>query len=102
MISEREGIIQRLAIEAVRFGADLVEVEYKDGYEEVFAIKGGVGHGIARFRGSSPEAATLREELYRIAKRKRQIAVSGVQYEMKGSVYESFGEEAFRVQLRRV
>jgi hypothetical protein len=102
MLSKHESILERLATEAVRLGADLLEVEYKDGYEEVFAAKGGVGHGIARFRSSSPEAVTLREELHRVAKRKRRMAVGGAQYELRGSVYESFGEDAFRVELRRL
>ncbi len=64
----------RLAAEAVRLGADL----------------------------PSPEAATLREKLHRIAKRKQRMAVGGARYELRGSVYGSFGEDAFRVQLRRV
>lgn len=97
-----EGVVERLAAEAIRLGADFLDVEYKDGYEEVSAAQGGVGYGIARFRSSSPEAVMLREELYRIAKRKRRIGVGGSQYELQGSVYESFGEDAFRVQLRRV
>ena len=97
-----ESIVERLAAEAIRRGADLLDVEYKDGYEEVVAAKGGVGHSIARFRSSSPEAVTLRAELHRIAERKQRIAVDGSQYELRGSVHESLGEDAFRVQLRRV
>lgn len=102
MVPKHESIVERLAGEAVRLGADLFEVEYKDGYEEVFAAKGKVGYGIARLRSSSPEALTLREELHRIAKRKRRIAVGAAQYELRASVYDSFGEDAFRVELRRV
>lgn len=98
----QESIVERLAAEAIRRGADLLDVEYKDGYEEIVAAKGGLGHGIARFRSSSPEAVTLREELHRIAKRKQCVTVDGSKYELRGSVYESFGEDAFRVQLRRV
>ncbi len=101
-VPEHESILVRLATEAVRLGADLLEVEYKDGYEEVFAAKGGVGQGIARFQSSNPEAATLREELHRIARHKQRIAVGGAQYELRGSVYHSFGEDTFRVELRRV
>ncbi len=85
-----------------RCEAPLPDIEYKEGYEDVVAAQGGVGYGIARFRSSSPEAITLREELHRIAKRKHRITVDGCQYELRGSVYESFGEGAFRVQLRRV
>ena len=102
MHRRHESVVERLAAEAIRLGADFLAVEYKDGYEEVFAAQGSVGHGIARFRSSSPEAVTLREELQRIVKRKHRITVDGSQYELRGSVYESFGEDAFRVQLRRV
>jgi len=97
-----ESIVERLAMQAIRLGADLLEIEYKEGYEEVVAAKGEVGHAIARFRSSSPEAVALREELHGIAKKKRRMAVGGLQYELRGSVYDSFGEDAFRVELRRV
>jgi hypothetical protein len=97
-----QSVVEDLAAEAIRLGADFLDVEYKDGYEEVFAAQGGVGHGIARFRSSSPEAVTLRQELHSLAKRKRRIAVDGSQYELRCKVYESFGEDAFRVRLRRV
>ncbi len=102
MRQAHESIVERLAVEAIRHGANLLDIEYKEGYEDVVAARGGVGYGIARFRSSSPEAITLREELHRIAKRKHRITVDGCQYELRGSVYESFGEDAFRVQLRRV
>jgi len=98
----RESMVERLVAEAIRRGADLLEVEYRDGYEDVVAAKGGVGHGLARFRSSSPEAVALREELYRIARRRHRITVDESEYELRGSVYDSFGEDAFRVQLRRV
>jgi hypothetical protein len=102
MVARQESIVEQLATQAIGLGADLLKVEYKDGHEEDFAAKGGVGHGIARFRSSSPEAVILREELHGIAKKKRRIAVGGSQYELRGRVYESFGEDAFRVELRRV
>src|SRR3989304_2544942 len=92
-----ESIVERLAAEAIRRGADLLDVEYKDGYEDVVAAKGALGLGIARLRSSSAEALTLRKELRRLAKRKQRIIVDGSQFEMRGSVYESFGEDAFRV-----
>ena len=97
-----ESIVERLAAEAIRRGADFLEVEYKDGYEEVVAGQGGVCYGIARFGSSSPDAMTLREELRDIAKRKWRIVIDGVEYELRGRVYEGFGEDTFRVRLRRV
>ena len=78
MHGPHEGIVQRLAAEAIRLGADFLDVEYNDGYEEVVAAKGGLGHAIARFRSSSREAVALREELHRIVRRKWRIAVGGL------------------------
>ncbi len=71
MLLKHKGIVEELASEAIRLGADMLEVEYKDGYEEVFALKGSVGYGIARLPSSSGEAASLRDELYGITKKKR-------------------------------
>jgi hypothetical protein len=35
-------------------GADEVEVEYRNGNEEAYGLKGGMGFGIASLRSSSP------------------------------------------------
>lgn len=102
MDPEHKSIVERLAAEAIRRGADALDVEYKDGYEEVFAMTGAVGYGIARLRSSGPEAASLRKELRGITRRKRRIRVDGRDYELRGRAYDSFGEEAFRVELRPV
>jgi hypothetical protein len=102
MAPKHESIVERLATQAIRLGADFLEIEYKDGCEEVFAAKGESGTGIASIRSSSPEALMLRDELRAITKRKRRIAVGGTRYELRGHIYESFGEDAFRVELRRV
>ena len=40
---KQESIVERLAIEAIGLGADVLEVEYKDGYERAFAAKAGMG-----------------------------------------------------------
>jgi hypothetical protein len=97
-------ILDRLTSEAIRLGADALEVEYKDRYEEVFAASGPLGFGIARFRSSSRDAARIREECYRLArqKRSRRISVDGRDYELRCVIYDSFGEDAFRLSLRPV
>ena len=102
MVHKLKSIVKELASEAIRLGAETLEVEYKDGFEEVFAVKGGVGYGIAKLRSSSREAASLRDELRWITKRKRRMTACDCEYELRGRVYESFGENAFRVELRRV
>ena len=102
MVLRHESVVERLAAEAIRHGADALEVEYKGGCEEVFAVKNGIGHAIARFASSSPEAVSLRNELYGVTRRTRRMTVGECEYELRGRVYDSFGEDAFRVELRRV
>jgi hypothetical protein len=77
-------------------------VEYKDGYEELSAIAGDFGFGIGRLRSTSQAAATLRHELHQCTRRKRQIVVDGSNYELHARMYDSFGEQAYQVRLRRV
>jgi len=98
----RVSILEHFAAQAVRLEAELLEVEYKDGYEEILAARGAFGVGIGRLRSSSQDAANLREELHRCSRRKRRIVVDGDTYELRGRSYDSFGEEAYRVRLRRV
>ncbi len=102
MIRDNGSVLQWLALEAVRRGADTIEVEYKDGYEQVFAVRGGVGYGIARLDSSSDQAASLRKELYSLTRKRRRVALGDVEYELRGRVYDSFGEDAFRVEMRRI
>ena len=100
MTQKQTSVLEELAATAIRSGADELEVEYKDGYEVVYAMKGGAGTGIT-IPSSSTEGTTLLEELYGIAKRPRLITVDGCEYQLRARVYDSFGEDAFRVPLRR-
>ncbi len=61
--SERAGILGRLIADALQHGADTLEIEYKDGHEDVCAIKGGIGFGIASIESSSEDARAMREQL---------------------------------------
>jgi hypothetical protein len=97
-----DSIVERLASEAIRLGVKTLEVEYKDGHEEVFARTGPVGFGIASLPSSSPEAAQLRRELHGIARQSRRISIGDGHYELRCRVWESFGEDAFRVEIRPV
>lgn len=80
----------------------MLEVEYRDGYEEVFALSAGVGYDVARVPTSSPEGSALRRELHQLAKRRSRLTVGGVQYDIRCLVYDSFGEEVFRIEVHRV
>ena len=94
-------ILEELAAKAIRLGAEELEVEYKDGFEEILAIAGDFGFGIGRLRSTSQDAAALRRELYQCTRRTRQIVVGGDKYRLRGRTYDSFGEEAYRVRLHR-
>ena len=57
----------------MQHGADELDTEYKDGREEVFAVKGAMGLGIASLDSSGEEATTLRKQLYAVAKKNKTI-----------------------------
>ena len=77
-------------------------MEYKDGFEEVFGLRGGMGVGIARFASVGPEATALRRELQVAARKKQRVVIDEAEYELRARRYESFGEDAFHVSLRRI
>ena len=98
--TEQNDLLDGLVAKAISCGADMIEVEYDEGYEEVCVRKDNFGLGIARFKGT--EGNILRKELYGLAKKKRRMGVDNVEYELRARVYESFGEDAFQVQWRSV
>ena len=99
--SEPEGILNNLVAEAVRQGADALEIEYKDGREEVCAMKSDTWFAIASIESSSDDAATLREQLYAIERKGKIVAMHGASYRLTVKTYHSFGEDAFRVRIER-
>lgn len=102
MARKKGAILEPLLAKAIGLGADQLEVKYKDRCEEVFATKSGFGLGIASFRSSSPEAKSLRNDLYALAKKKQRVKIDEHAYELRARIDDSFGEDAFRVELRRL
>ena len=45
--TKQNGILDGLVAEAIRGGADMIEVEYDEGYEEVYIRKDNIGLGKA-------------------------------------------------------
>ncbi|MGH8566110.1 MAG: hypothetical protein ACREXW_19300 [Gammaproteobacteria bacterium] len=99
--SKPSDVLLELVARAIKAGADDMEIEYKSGREEVFAVRSGIGVGIASLDSSSEQARLLREELYAIAKKKRFVGISGCAYAVRARIYDSFGEDAFRVTIKR-
>src|SRR5579864_4007275 len=100
MATKQTSTLDGLASEAIRQGADSIEIEYKDGYEEVYFMKEGAGVGMT-LPSSSPEVRSLLKELHGISKRGRRVTVDGCVYDLRVRIWDSFGEDAFRVSFRR-
>jgi hypothetical protein len=100
--TEQKSILQGLVAKAIRCGADMIEVEYDEGYEEVYIRKDNLALSIDRYKTTSSRASFLRKELYGLAKKKRRIVLDNEEYELRARIYDSFGEDAFRVLLRKL
>jgi|SRR6266581_4902656 len=100
MSSRRPDVLEQLVREAIRLGADTLEVEYSNGCEEVVAYMGTVGRDIGRL-GSGTEATALRSALYASTTRPRRLSVAGHEYVIRARLYDTFGEDAFRINLGR-
>lgn len=96
-----DDILTRLILDALQYGADELDVSYKDGHEEVCAMKSNIGIGIARLNSLSEEACELRERLYKMTKKRERVTIRGTSYLLEAEIYDSFGNDAFRVAIRR-
>jgi hypothetical protein len=97
---EPTNIFYPIVVEAMRLGADEIDHEYKDHTEWVYAMRQGSGFSIAQFETSTPEARELRTELYRLAKKRKEVVAFGAaQFELRTKMVESFGEDEFRIKL---
>ena len=62
-------------------------------------MRGNIGVGIASLDSSSEETRALRQHIYKLRKKGASITVQGKTYRLKVSVYDSFGEEAYRIDI---
>jgi repressor LexA len=92
-------LLEGLCGHALSLGAQSIEVQRKDGREWVFARQGAVGFGIASYPSSGAYAKELRGNLYAAAKRRVRTVVHGQVFILKVRVFDSFGEDAFDVQM---
>ena len=93
-------VLEQLAREALDLGGDALEVEYRDGHDEVVAYMGALGREIARLLSGTPQASALRRDPYATKRRLLRFSARGQQYAVRAEVYDNFGEHAFRVELR--
>ncbi len=91
--------LAQVVAKAIELGVHELEVEYKDGYEEVCAMSGNFGVGIARFEASGEDGRGLHEQLWAISKKPEMINILGTTYRLRVMRFDSFGEVAFRVTI---
>lgn len=84
---------------ALSCGAESIEVEYKDAREWVLHERGDIAFRTANFASSSREAKELLENLYAARKKPVLTAIGGQVWILKAGIYDSFGEDAFRVRI---
>lgn len=91
--------IAELITKAIELGGDGLEIEYRNGYGEITAMKGNFGFGIGEIKSSSPEGVALRDELWSLRNRTKRVEVRGAVYKARVSAFESFGETAYRIKI---
>ena len=57
---------------------------------------------ILGLRRSGPQAKSLHDALYVLTKMKQSVRIGDHTYELRARIYDSLGEDAFRVELRRL
>lgn len=92
-------LLEGLCGHALSFGAESIDVEYKDHHEWVFAQKDGTGVRIACFASSSADAKELRLNLCAALKKPIRFVVGGKVWILKVRVYDSFGSDAYHVAM---
>ncbi len=86
---------------AIELEAHKLEVEYKDGYEEITVRKSQMGFGVGRLESDGKEATNLRNQLYAIIENKEgKIRLNEKEYKLEVETYESFGEDVFRLTIK--
>src|SRR4030043_58811 len=68
-IGKGEDFLAGILSRAIELRGDEIEIEYKDGYEEIFAIHNCLGRGIGRIESDSEEARSLRQLLHKVEKK---------------------------------
>jgi hypothetical protein len=100
-IARNPDVLAEVVARVLAAGATEFEVEYKDGEEHVVAFSGAMGIGVAAFRSDSADAQDLRRQLYALKNKRRKIIHAGVEYGLRVKIFDSFGEDAFRVTIAR-
>lgn len=92
-------LLEKLCAHALACGGQAIEVEHRDRKEFVLVRKDAVAYGVANFASTSCEGKELLDNLNAARKKTIRMATGGAVWILKTSVYDSFGEDAFRVRI---
>ena len=95
-----DDVLARLIARTLQLGAAELDIEYKNGCEEVCAMNGNMGVGIASLDSSGEEASALRKQVIAIGKKGKTITVADADFRVTVATYDSFGETAYRVSIQ--
>ena len=97
----RDDVVVRFVKKALDLGATEIEVEYESGWEHIFAVGGYSGVEIGSLKSSGKEARALREALCDIREQPRKLMVGGSQYALTVRIHQSFGEDVYRITIKK-
>ena len=92
--------LEVLIRKAIDINAEMITIEYRDGFEEITAYSGNLGVTIDTIKSNSKESESLFEEITKI-KRKKRIKIGQHKVLLKISSYDNFGEAAYEVRILR-
>ncbi len=93
--------VVRFVKKALDLGATEIEVEFESGREHIFALGEHSGVEIASLASSGKEASALREALCHISEQPRKMMVRGSEYALTVQIHESFGEDVYRITIKK-
>jgi len=93
-------IFEEIIKRAIENNAEILTIEYRDGFEEITAYSGGMGVTIDTIKSSSKESELLFEEIRKIKKINR-IKIGKYEVMLKISSYDNFGETAYEIKIIR-
>ena len=92
-------LLEDLCRHALAVGADAIKVEHKDNREWVYGRKDNTSISFVSWESSSSDAKELRNNLYRAHKKPLRTVLAGQVYVLKVRITDSFGEDAFAVEI---
>jgi len=95
-----EAILVEIMKKAVNVGANIIEIENKDGFEEIYAISGSLGVGIEMLKSNTEQSIALRAFLQK-HKKGAIVKVGEDCYKLKIHIWDSFGEDAYRIVFKK-